>query len=141
MKIIYWSGTGNTEEMAKFIAQGIEEAGKKAELINISTNNIDSLENEKVVVLGCPSMGAEELEESEFSPFLESIEDQLKGKIVVLFGSYGWGDGEWMRNWQEKMVQIGCDVPLEPVIVNYTPEGDTIDECINYGKEIASLDK
>lgn len=139
MKIIYWSGTGNTEAMAELIAKGIEEGGCTSELINISNSGVDSLKNEKVIVLGCPSMGDEALEESEFLPFIENIESDLKGKKVCLFGSYGWGDGQWMRDWEERINVIGADVSLEPVIVNYGPEGETEELCIEYGRNIAKI--
>ncbi|NFG61100.1 MULTISPECIES: flavodoxin [unclassified Clostridium] len=139
MKIIYWSGTGNTEAMANLVAKGIEESGTKTEMINISSAKIDSLKDENIVVLGCPSMGDEELESGEFEPFLESVQEDLKNKKVILFGSYGWGDGQWMRSWEEKMTDSGVNVALEPLIVNYTPEGESEEQCIEYGREIAKL--
>ncbi|MBB6714921.1 flavodoxin [Clostridium gasigenes] len=138
MKIIYWSGTGNTEDIANLIAKGIEDGGKDAELINISNNSVDNIE-EEVVVLGCAAMGNEELEESEFIPALEKLQDTLKNKKVALFGSYGWGDGEWMRIWEESMTSMGIQVLLEPLIINYAPEGEAIKECIDYGSQIAKL--
>ena len=139
MKIFYWSGTGNTEAMAELIAKGIEEGGETPELINISSSNGNSIEEEKIIILGCPAMGDEILEEDEFKPFMDSIENDLKGKKVCLFGSYGWGDGQWMRDWEEYMTSIGVQVSLEPVIVNYSPEGDAEEQCIEYGRNIAKL--
>ncbi|MBN1051039.1 flavodoxin [Clostridium botulinum] len=139
MKIIYWSGTGNTEAMANLIAKGIEESEVKTELINISNANVDSLKDENIVVLGCPSMGDEELEGGEFLPLLENVQDDLKNKKVILFGSYGWGDGQWMRSWEEEMTASGVNVALEPLIVNYAPEGESEEQCIQYGREIAKL--
>ena len=139
MKIIFWSGTGNTEEMANLILKGIREAGKDAELINVSNDSISSISEDKVIVLGCPSMGDEELEDSEFLPALEGIEDDLKGKNVALFGSYGWGAGEWMDSFKERMIEKGAIVSLEPVIVNAYPEGDDAENCIELGRQIANL--
>ena len=139
MKIIYWSGTGNTEAMANLIAKGIEESEVKTELINISNAGVDSLKDENIVVLGCPSMGDEELEGGEFLPLLENVQDDLKNKKVILFGSYGWGDGQWMRSWEEEMTASGVNVVLEPLIVNYAPEGESEEQCIQYGREIAKL--
>lgn len=139
MKIIYWSGTGNTEAMANLILEGVKEAGAVGELINISTTDVDSIANEEVVVLGCPCMGDEELEDGEFLPFLESIEGDLNGKKVALFGSYGWGSGEWMENFEEKIKDLGASLPLEPLIVNYTPEGEDEERCREYGRQIAAL--
>ena len=137
MKVIYWSGTGNTEEMAKLIAQGIDSEGKKAELVNISNDKVSEIEN--VVILGCPSMGAEELEEGEFRPFFDEIKDSLNDKEVVIFGSYGWGDGEWLRTWEEEVLSVGGKMTLEPFMVNNEPEGEDVDRCIDFGKEIAKL--
>lgn len=139
MKIIYWSGTGNTEAIAKLILEGVKESGAIGELINISTTDADSIADEEVVILGCPSMGDEELEEGEFLPFLESIENDLRDKKVALFGSYGWGSGEWMKKFEEKIKDLGATLPLESLIVNYTPEGEDEDRCREYGKKIAAL--
>ncbi|EES50740.1 flavodoxin [Clostridium botulinum] len=139
MKIIYWSGTGNTETMANLIAKGIQESGTKTEMINISSVNVECLKDENIVVLGCPSMGDEELEGGEFLPFLENVQEDLKNKKVILFGSYGWGDGQWMRSWEEEMTASGVNVALEPLIVNYAPEGKSEEQCIQYGREIAKL--
>lgn len=139
MNIIYWSGTGNTEAMANLILEGVKEAGAVGELINISTTDVDSIANEEVVVLGCPCMGDEELEDGEFLPFLESIEGDLNGKKVALFGSYGWGSGEWMENFEEKIKDLGASLPLESLIVNYTPEGEDEERCREYGRQIAAL--
>lgn len=141
MKIIYWSGTGNTEAMANLILKGIKEEGGNAEILNISNNNIDSLKDDEVIVLGCPSMGQEELEDGEFIPFLEKVEPDLKGKQVALFGSYGWGSGEWMDSFEERVKSSGAIVSLRPIIVNYAPDGDSELECIEYGKNIAKLNK
>ena len=89
--IVFWSATGNTETMANCIAEG---AGAAA--------TID------VVAFGCPAMGAEQLEESEFEPMFAGLEGSLNGKKVVLFGSYGWGDGQWMRDWCERAKEDGA---------------------------------
>lgn len=140
MKIIYWSGTGNTETIAKLIAKGITNQGLDTQVINISESSVENIKDE-FVILGCPSMGNEELEECEFVPFLESVQDQLINKRVFLFGSYGWGDREWMRTWEENMNSIGVDIPLDPLIINGLPEGEDEDSCIKYGEEIAKLIK
>lgn len=139
MKIIYWSGTGNTEAMANLIAKGILNSGKEAEVLSVDKVNIDDVKNENILILGCPSMGAEMLEESEFEPFVQRLEHFGQGKKALLFGSYGWGDGEWMRNWEEQMKLYGFEIPIEPVIVNEMPEGDDKQLCIRYGEQIAKL--
>ncbi|CEH34619.1 flavodoxin [Romboutsia lituseburensis] len=139
MKIIYWSGTGNTEAMANLIAKGVLNSGKEAEVLSVDKVNIDDVKNENILILGCPSMGAEMLEESEFEPFIQGLEHFGQGKKALLFGSYGWGDGEWMRNWEEQMKLYGFEIPIEPVIVNEMPEGDDKQLCIRYGEQIAKL--
>ena len=108
ISIVYWSGTGNTEAMANALADGIREAGGEATLITVDSVSADALAGEEVFALGCPSMGAEELEESEMEPFVAELEGKVKGKKILLFGSYGWGDGEWMRNWEERMKNAGA---------------------------------
>ena len=130
--VIFWSGTGNTEEMAQAVAEG---AG--AELFSVSDfkGNIGDYD---AVAFGCPAMGAEVLEETEFEPFFIGIEGQLFGKKVALFGSYGWGDGEWMRNWEEQVKADGAFlVNGEGLIVNETPDDDALAQCRELGKKMA----
>lgn len=138
MKIVYYSSTGNTEKIANLIAKGIERGGKAAELVNVSAAGLDVFDNEDVVILGCPAMGDEVLEEGEFEPFIEEISSKLSGKKVALFGSYGWGDGQWMRDWQDRMEALGCTLIGDGLIINYEPE-DESSECINFGLEIAKV--
>ena len=136
MKIVYYSASGNTEKMANLIAEGIAKAGKSAEVINVSNANADIFDNEEIVILGCPAMGDEVLEENEFEPFVEEISSKISGKKVALFGSYGWGDGQWMRDWQERMESLGCTLIDDGLIIQYEPE-DNSSECIELGMTIA----
>ena len=106
--VVYWSGTGNTELMAAKVAEGARGAGANAELIKASDFDGAKLDEYDAVAFGCPSMGVEQLEESEFEPMFLSCEAKLKDKKIALFGSYGWGDGEWMRNWEETCVRDGA---------------------------------
>ena len=130
--VIYWSGTGNTEMMAKAIAEG---AG--AELFSVSDFTGDITVYDKVA-FGCPAMGDEILEEDEFEPFFTSVEDKLSGKQVALFGSYDWGDGEWMRKWAERTAAAGADVFTgEGLIVNNTPDDEALDKCRAFGEDFA----
>ncbi len=138
MKIVYWSGTGNTEKMAQLIGQGITENGKEVEVINVSNVNISALLDEEILILGCPAMGDEVLEEGEFEPFIEEISTKISGKKVALFGSYGWGDGQWMREFEERMTGYGCTIIDEPLIVQGEPD-EIAQECINFGKKIADI--
>lgn len=139
MKIVYWSGTGNTEKMATLIAEGISQGGKIAEIINVSGGDENIFNEEDLIILGCSAMGDEVLEEGEFEPFIEQISSKISGKKVALFGSYGWGDGQWMRDWEEKMISYGCQSILDPLIIENEPEGVGEDQCIEFGKKLASI--
>ena len=129
--VIYWSGTGNTEAMAKAVAEG---AG--AELFTVSEFS-GNVEDYDAVAFGCPAMGAEMLEEDEFEPFFTEIEGRLSGKKVGLFGSYGWGDGEWMRSWETRVESDGAVlVGGEGVIANDAPSDDDLEKCRALGKAL-----
>ena len=138
MKIVYYSASGNTEKMANLIADGIVKGGKTADVINVSDADLNIFQNEEVVILGCPAMGDEVLEEGEFEPFMEEISSNISGKKVALFGSYVWGDGQWMRDWQERIESLGCTLIGDGLIIQYEPE-DNSSECINFGMTIAKV--
>ena len=130
ISIVYWSQTGNTQAMAEAISEGVTEAGKEAK---------DALKTEKVFALGCPAMGAEVLEESEMEPFVSELEGSVGGKTIALFGSYGWGDGQWMRDWVERMEAAGARVLNgEGLICQEVPNDDAIAECKALGKQLAA---
>ena len=128
--VIFWSGTGNTEAMAQAVA---ESAG--AELFNVSDFS-GNIEDYDAIAFGCPAMGAEVLEENEFEPFFSGIEDKLNGKKIALFGSYGWRDGEWMRNWEERCVANGAVLACDSVICNEAPDADAEAACVALGKAL-----
>lgn len=136
VSIIYWSGTGNTEEMANLIASGAKEKGAEVKLVSVGDAKIEDVVEADVVLLGSPPMGMEVIEETEMEPFVESLKDCVVNKTIGLFGSYDWGDGEWMRNWVERMNSYGANVFEEGCIVNLSPEGDDGDRCIDYGRRI-----
>lgn len=138
VNIIYWTGTGNTESMANLIAEGAKEKGADVNLINVSSASEADVKDADVIALGSPAMGAEVIEESEMEPFIESISGAVSGKKIALFGSYGWGDGEWMRSWVERMEGYGANLVNDGLIVNEAPEGESEEECKNLGKELAS---
>lgn len=128
VNIIYWSGTGNTEMTANAIAEGAKSSGADVKLMRVSEAGADALDCD-VLYLGCPAMGAEELEDSEFEPFFSSIENELKGKKLGLFGSYEWGVGDWMATWQGRCEADGADMIADGLIVNGTPDADALEEC------------
>ncbi len=129
--VIYWSGTGNTQMMAEAVA-----AGAGAEIFSVSDFKGDVAEYDRLA-FGCPAMGAEELDDSEFEPFFAGIESKLSGKKVALFGSYGWGDGEWMRNWAQRAAGDGAEiVGGEGLIANETPNDDDLAKCRALGAEL-----
>ena len=135
--VIFWSQTGNTEQMANAIAEGIREGGMECDLLNVAdTNPADAAAYAKIA-LGCPAMGAEVLEETEFDPFFTELESKISGRKVALFGSYGWGDGEWMRNWEERAKNDGATlVGGEGLIVNETPDDEALEKCAALGAEL-----
>lgn len=137
VSVVYWSGTGNTEAMANAVAEGITEAGGEAKLIPVSEVNVDELATESAFALGCPSMGVEVLEEEEMEPFVEALESKVGGKNILLFGSYGWGDGEWMRNWVERMKNAGAFmVEEEGIIANEAPDDEVVEACKAGGRAL-----
>lgn len=137
MAVIYWSMTGNTQAMAEAIADGAREAGAQADLFSVDQVTVDqALEYDKLA-LGCPAMGAEVLEEAEFEPFFTALEGRLGGKRVALFGSYGWGDGEWMRIWQARCADAGANLVAEGVICNDAPDAEAEAACRGLGAQLA----
>ncbi|KEJ02874.1 flavodoxin [Clostridium botulinum A2B3 87] len=134
VNIIYWSGTGNTEKMAEAIKEGLESA--EAKLLSVSDATTKDVEEAEVVVLGCPSMGDEALEEGEMEPFVDSISNIVKGKKVALFGSYGWGDGQWMRDWEERMESYGAEIKVESLIHQGEPDDSTMEECKAFAQKL-----
>jgi len=139
ISVVYWSQTGNTEQMASAIVAGVEEAGKAAKQIEVSNASVEELKKESIFALGCPAMGAEVLEEAEMEPFIEELEKYVAGKKIALFGSYGWGDGQWMRDWVERMEGAGADVINgEGLICQEAPDDSAINECKALGKQLAS---
>ncbi|OUN25551.1 flavodoxin [Pseudoflavonifractor sp. An85] len=137
--VIYWSQTGNTQQMAQAIADGVTQAGAECDLMEVSAvTPQQALEYEKLA-LGCPAMGAEVLEESEFEPFFTQLEGQLGGRKVALFGSYGWGDGQWMRDWVERTQNAGANlVEEEGLMVNEAPDADDLEACKKLGAALAT---
>ena len=135
--VIYWSGTGNTEAMAKAVAQGARGKGASAELFTAADFDAAKAANFDSIAFGCPAMGSEELEDSEFAPMFDAVKGSLAGKKVALFGSYGWGGGEWMQNWEQDCAAAGVSLACESVICNEAPEDDTIDACKALGAALA----
>ena len=137
--VVYWSMSGNTQAMAEAIAKGINDSGKEAVVQYVSEASVSELQDAKVFALGCPAMGAEVLEEGEMEPFVSEVEGIAAGKKIALFGSYGWGDGQWMRDWEERM--SGCGAAIingAGLICHETPDDAMISECENLGKQIAA---
>ncbi|MGE1063255.1 flavodoxin [Megasphaera paucivorans] len=137
VEIVYWSGTGNTEAMASVIEKAVKDEGKEVECVCFENTDADSVAAHDVIIMGCPAMGAEVLEETVVQPFFDELKGKLSGKKVGLFGSYGWGTGEWMENWVAAVKEAGA-VFIDPaVIVNGAPEDIT--DCTALGKAAAAL--
>ncbi|BFK80789.1 flavodoxin [Clostridium baratii] len=137
INIIYYSSTGNTEEMANLIAKGAKEEGAEVNLMTFSEASVEDIKNCDIVLLGGPAMGAENLEESEVEPFVESIEGEVSGKKMVLFGSFGWGGGAYMTEWENRMEENGAELLEKEVVVQEAPEGEDAEKLIELGKKIA----
>ena len=133
--VVYWSGTGNTAAMAELVPEGMREAGADASLIECTM--VTDLAAYDAIAFGCPAMGSEQLEDSEFEPMFDGVKKSLGGKAVALFGSYGWGDGEWMRNWEDDCRAAGISLACESVLVNGAPEGADAEACKELGKALA----
>ena len=130
--VVYWSGTGNTQAMAEAVANA---AG--AELFTADAFSGEKMDAYDAIGFGCPSMGSEQLEEGEFEPMFEDCKSHLNGKKVALFGSYGWGDGEWMRNWEAECLSLGANMVCECVICQETPDEEALAACEALGKALA----
>jgi flavodoxin short chain len=140
IQVVYWSQGGNTQAMAEAVAQGITEAGKEAAVAFVSEASLDTLKEAKTFALGCPAMGSEVLEESEMEPFVSDVEGFASGKTIALFGSYGWGDGQWMRDWADRMNAAGATVLNgEGVICQEAPDDTALAECVALGKQLAGI--
>ena len=131
--IVYWSGTGNTEAMAAEIAEGAKAAGGEVSLIQAAQFQPEQVDEFDAIAFGCSAMGAEELEEEEFAPMFDSCSGKLSGKPIALFGSYGWGDGEWMRTWEEDCQAKGAKLLCESVICQEEPDDDGKENCRRLG--------
>ncbi|MDR2478467.1 MAG: flavodoxin [Treponema sp.] len=136
--IAYWSGTGNTEAMAKQLAKGVSEAGAEADLKPVAQVSADMVKAANALAFGCPAMGAEILEEGEMEPFISGLgQAEVGGKALGLFGSYDWGDGQWMRDWAERMKGQGALVDGEGIITQLVPSVEALDQCYELGKRLA----
>ena len=139
LAVIYWSGTGNTEAMAQAVVEGAREAGADASLFSVDQISAADAAGYDRLALGCPAMGAEVLEEGEFEPFFTELEGQLSGKKVALFGSYGWGDGQWMRDWYERTENAGATLcGEEGLILNDAPDEAGLEACRALGHTLAT---
>ena len=139
MAVIYWSMSGNTEAMANAIAEGAQGAGAQVDVKQVSEITVDQALAYDLLALGCPAMGSEVLEESEFEPFFTDLEGRLSGKKVALFGSYGWGDGQWMRDWQTRTEAANANLYDQGLILNETPDDDGLAQCRAFGAGFAAF--
>lgn len=138
--VIYWSQTGNTAEMAKAVEEGILEAGGEAKMLAVGAASADDVKDAKALALGCPASGSEQLEETEMEPFVEQFEKIAGGKNVALFGSYGWGGGEWMHNWEDRLKAAGASiVGGKGIVCMEAPDEEVLKECRELGRELGKV--
>ena len=132
--VAFWSQTGNTEAMANAIAEGLKDR-YSVDVVNVN-DELPEVSDYDLVALGCPAMGSEVLEEDVFEPFYQSIRNELFGTKVIVFGSYGWGDGEWMRNWVEDAKEAGAILYKNEGFAIQEDEDDIVNRCIEYAKGV-----
>ena len=135
--VVYWSGSGNTAQMATAVMEGIQEAGGEATVFFAGEFDASKMDDFDAIAFGCPAMGAEVLEESEFEPMFRECESKLSGKKIALFGSYGWGDGEWMRLWEKRCDDAGMLFACDYVICNEAPDDEAKEACAKLGAALA----
>ena len=135
--VVYWSGTGNTETMAMAVAEGAKGKGAEVSVITAAEFSPEQVGEYSAIAFGCPSMGSEQLEESEFEPMFTACEGRLSGKNIALFGSYGWGDGEWMRTWEEDCGAAGINRVSDSVICCEAPDDEALAACRALGRKLA----
>ena len=135
--VVYWSGTGNTEAMAKFVLKGAQSAGASAQLFSVSDFDASRVADFDGFAFGCPAMGSEELEDTEFAPVFDAVKGSLGGKKVALFGSYGWGGGDWMNAWEEDCAASGITLTCDSVICNDAPDDEAENACKALGAALA----
>ena len=126
-EVVYWTGSGNTQVIADAIYEALQDANCEGGLHYVSDISADDVKDAEFFFLGCPSMTGENVEEYEFRPFLEDLKPYLEGKPVVMFGSYDWGDGEWMDSWIEEMKEVGADVK-KTIIYQWEPSDEQVAE-------------
>ena len=134
--VVYWSGTGNTEAMAKKVSEGAAGAGAEVDLLTSAEFDAGKAASYDAIAFGCPAMGSEQLEEDEFEPMFSACKSALKGKKIALFGSYGWGDGEWMRSWESDAKGSGAVLACDSVICADAPDEEAQAACIALGKAL-----
>ncbi len=135
--VVYWSGTGNTAAMAGAVEAGAKDRGAEVSLFGPEDFTADKVAEFDGIAFGCPAMGAEVLEESSYEPMFTAVEGSLSGKKIALFGSYGWGDGQWMRDWEDRCNAAGVQLACDSVMANNAPGEDALEECRRLGAALA----
>ena len=135
--VVYWSGTGNTEKMAQAVADAASAKGADVDLLTVDAFDTGAASAYDAIAFGCPAMGAEVLEESEFEPMFAAVEGSLGGKTIGLFGSYGWGDGEWMRSWEDRCRAANAVLVMDGVMANNEPDDEALAACASLGEALA----
>lgn len=135
--VVYWSSTGNTEAMANAVAEGAKARGAEVKVFTAGEFSEANVAEYDAIAFGCPAMGAEVLEETEFDPMFSSVEGLLNGKKTGIFGSYGWGDGQWMRDWKDRCDAAGAALVNDGVMANNAPDEDAIEACKDLGAALA----
>lgn len=134
--VVFWSGTGNTAAMAQAVEAGAKDAGADVTLLTSDDFTADMVGQFDAIAFGCPAMGAEVLEETSFEPMFSAVENSLSGKKIAIFGSYGWGDGLWMRDWEDRCRAAGANLVADGLMANNAPSDSDLDECKSLGRAL-----
>ncbi|MBM0046535.1 flavodoxin [Anaerococcus sp. mt242] len=137
--VIYWSGTGNTEQMTNAIADRLKEKQIDLDIYQASDFDQSKLADYDGFAFGCPAMGDESLEESEFEPMFESVEGKLENKAVIIFGSYEWNEGQWMLDWQERCKDNGINLAADGLAVYDSPSEEDIKSCQDLADKLIEM--
>lgn len=131
VSIVYATTTGNTEQLANAASEGAKAAGREVSLSTADTADSAEVLGSDLILLGSPAMGAEQLEDS-METFFSGIEGSLSRKKVGLFGSYDWGEGQWLSDWSDRVTGAGATL-VGTVKSQLTPDDAALEEAKKLG--------
>lgn len=137
VSIIYWSEYGKVELLANSIANGAKKAGAEVILKRVQDAKVEDVVSSDAVAFGSPSMDNNNVEQIEMAPFLKKFKLLPNGnKPTVLFGSYGWDNGEFMIKFKELVADYGFNV-IDTLTVRETPNENELKKAEELGSLLA----